>query len=135
MPDFTAQQLHDLMQPLWERESELRPTELTYDADRVVVDDDGCAHDAMLLWEIDGTPVLLDTAAQLCESQMGRTLIEWGVCPTECRGISKDLGGSCFSVSGYVHGKKMEFYATTRVAALASACAAVLDAKAEESVG
>ncbi len=117
MPDPTAQQLHDLMQPLFEREPGLRPDRLLWSPTYLPYD-----------WVLDGGQTRIGIATQLCESQMARWLsgkrdIEIG------RGGKPEYPQDWFYVSFTTQDEVFGEWQPILVQALASACSAVLDAK------
>ena len=119
MSELSAQQLHDLMQPLWEREPGLQ-------ADGIhVIQSPGVEGLCFSLNDI--------TVTQLCESQMARWLLEQkGVrwYPAKCA-----YGSGYYITATNDYNPKMfyngsdQFAAPTLVQALAAACSAVLEAK------
>lgn len=119
MPELTAQQLHDLMSPLWERDPELRPTSL--DWRERVVESDSNVRQALWIFGLAGIPT--DTATQLCESQMVRRL--WEETGIEACRLSEGF----VNVSMFIGDNYKDFRAPTKIQALASAYSAVLDAK------
>ena len=110
MPDPTAQQLHDLISPLWEREPELRPDELYY-----------AGGDQQWTYTLT-KDMLVTSATQLCESQMVRWLTK-----DDDIGISRCVDGFVVDVQSL-----RPFGAPTFIQALAAACTAVLHAKEQE---
>lgn len=117
-PELTATQLHELMQPLWERKLGLRPERLEL---KPAFPEASFARLQEVHWIFDGRFMGTQVATQLCESQMVRWLA--------AHDHVKIFGG----VGGWdVQGWSEWFTAPTLVQALAAACTAVLDAKAEE---
>lgn len=117
MPDLTTTQLYELLSPNWEREPELRPSELSY----------GLNYQR---WRIGHRIISDDHAAQLCESQMVRWLATHKAFPT----ITEHEGQWTVEISSPTDnptccftGKR--FSAATLIQALSAACTAVLNAK------
>ena len=135
MTELSAQQLHDLMAPLWERCSELSPKGLMFDY--IQQSNEYSSPSVPVLYPmlhgrwiespcfpeeaVDGTA----SATQLCESSMVRQLAKWVVFPLIAR--SRKIWRVAITITG----KTTDFYAPTLVEALAAACNAYLDAEEE----
>lgn len=128
MPNLSAQQLADIVLPLFEREPKLRPIGLEYHGGkRRQRDDDGCSYVSAWQWTLHDEAIIgnegLESATQLCESSMVRKLMLEGVGPAE---YLTDYG--CKVTIG-LGDDIVDFTAPTLIQALAAACTAVLDAK------